>query len=325
MSKENLITAWYEFKKGKRRRVDIQAFELNLENSIFALSEELANGHYLTDNYHQFRVNDPKPRLISKATVRDRLVHHAIYRILYPLFDQIFIYDSYSCRNEKGTHKAFARLEQLTRRCNKNHTQPCFALKCDIRKFFDSVDHDVLLKLLAKRVTDDKLLDLLEKIIKGFSSKPGKGMPIGNLTSQLFANVCMDPLDKFIIHQLNIKFYVRYADDFLILASDKDELMGYFVEIRRFLKENLCLDLRPNKISLRKLEWGIDFVGYVARPHYAVPRRKTVKRMMRNITHQANTDELSATLASYLGYVSHVNAYKLSESLKDAVYNKLIS
>lgn len=316
VSHENLLIAWYEFRVGKTKRPDVQAFEFTLEDSIFELHEELKDGYYKPQAYSQFRINDPKPRLISKAMVRDRLVHHAIYRVLYPLFDQTFIFDSYSCRVGKGTHKAFERLQQQIRVCSKNYTRPCFALKCDIRKFFDTIDHEIVLNLLGRKISDPGLLGLLSEIIGSFEVKPGKGMPIGNLTSQLFANVYMDPLDKFVKHKLKARHYLRYADDFLILANSEAELMGYFVEMWHFLKEELNLELHPNKISIRKLQWGIDFVGYVARPHHAIPRSITVQRMLRNVEKIEDSGKLSAILDSYLGYLGHASAKKLEDDLR---------
>lgn len=328
--------AWTEFRKGKRSKLDVQTFELHLEDNIFALHEELKRGTYRHGGYHQFRISDPKPRLISKASVRDRLLHHAIYRILYPAFDKTFVFDSYSCRKNKGTHKAFFRLVEIARKVSKNYTCSCWALKLDIRKFFDSVDHEVLMGLLAERIEDQRLLALLKDIISSFPTRHaefsaaskipkqvrndggGKGMPLGNLTSQLFANVYLDPLDKFVKHHLEVKHYLRYADDFVLLSANPDELLGYLIEISRFLKGQLKLNLHPNKIILRKLSWGIDYVGYNALPHYSLPRRKTVKRILRQIAKWKDAGDetaLTRALPSYLGYLSHVKAYRLMCSL----------
>jgi RNA-directed DNA polymerase len=323
VSLENLVASWYEFRQGKSKRPDVLIFEFNLEDSIFQLHEELKSSSYKPQKYHQFRINDPKPRVISKAAVRDRLVHHAIYRKLYPLFDAAFIFNSYSCRTGKGTHKAFKRLQSFTRTCSQNYIKPCFALKCDIHKFFDTIDHGVLMGLLEKRIKDKGTLDLLRLIVSSFEVQPGKGMPIGNLTSQLFANVYMDPLDKFVKHKLKAKYYLRYADDFLILANTGSELMGYFVEINRFLKEELKLAIHPNKISLRKFAWGVDFVGYVARPHHSLPRRKTTKRMVKKMERVKEREKVEATLNSYLGFLSHANARQVEDSLREKALNLL--
>ncbi len=277
------------------------------------MHEDLFNNTYQHGIYHQFYITDPKIRLISKAAVRDRLLHHAIYRVLYPLFDKIFIHDSYSCRVYKGTHRAFSRLVHLTRKVSKNYTSPCWALKADIKKFFDSVDHAILLSLLRERIDDQELLDLLETIINGFEVAPGKGMPIGNLVSQLFVNIYLDPLDKFVKNELKAKYYLRYADDFMLLGINYHELIGCFLEINKFLNARLGLTLHPNKIYLRKLEWGIDFVGYVALPHHILPRQKTVKRIKKKISLLLTHDEemLKKALPSYRGYLLHANAYDL--------------
>ena len=265
-------------------------------------------------------VYDPKPRSIHKATVRDRLLHRAIYRILYPAFDAVFIHDSYSCRENKGTHKAFSQLVRYSRKMSQNNTVPMLALQMDIRKFFNNIDHVKLMRLLEKRIADQYLLCLLEKVVKSFEHSPGKGMPLGNLTSQLFANIYMDPLDKFVKHQLKARYYIRYADDFLILGSSQDKLMGYFVEIWRFLKEELMLNLHPYKISLRKLDWGIDFVGYVAHPYYAIPRHGTAMRMLKNIKRIDDPEKLSEVLNSYLGYLGHVSSKKIQDELRNRAY-----
>ncbi|MBI4437506.1 hypothetical protein HY631_00990 [Candidatus Uhrbacteria bacterium] len=151
ISLENLFAAWREFRRGKRSRQDVQEFERHLEDNVFLLHDDL-NGRYRHGSYHRFHIFDPKHRIIHKATVRDRLVHHAVYRVLYPVFDRSFIFDSYSCRTRKGTHAAVDRLEQFTRQVSRNNTRPCWALKFDIRKFFDSVDHEILMNILYKKL-----------------------------------------------------------------------------------------------------------------------------------------------------------------------------
>lgn len=277
-------------------------------------------GIYLPGGYQQFQITDPKLRIISKASVRDRLVHQAIYQILYPPYDATFISDSYACRKNMGTHRAFRELADQARQVSKNYTQPCWALKCDIRKFFDSVDHQILKTMLRERVGDKRMFRLLSQIIDSFSVLPGKGMPLGNLTSQLFANVYMDRFDKFVKHKLNALHYLRYADDFILLGQDPKELMGYFVEINRFLRERLALNVHPNKVTLRKLSWGLDFVGYVARPHHSVPRVRTVQRIKRILLRQARTDpgRNEKSLPSFLGYLGHVRSEKVASELISA-------
>ncbi len=165
---ENLFAAWREFCRGKRKKCDVQDFERHLEDNIFSLRRKLVDEIYRHGSYEQFNIFDPKFRVIHKATVRDRLVHHAVYRILNPIFERSFIFDSYSCRVGKGTHKAVDRLEQFARKVSRNYSGPCWALKCDIRKFFASVDHEILFKIIARRISDPRAFLLLRKIIESY-------------------------------------------------------------------------------------------------------------------------------------------------------------
>ena len=168
ISLENLFTAWQEFRRGKRSNPDVQTFERHLEDNIFRLHWELQNGSYRHRPYHRFQVFDPKHRIIHKAEVRDRVVHHAIYRKLAPLFEPSFIFDSYSCRIGKGTHAAVERLEGFVRKVSRNDTGPCWALKCDIRKFFDSIDHAHLFTAIQRKVSDADTLGLLRNVVQSF-------------------------------------------------------------------------------------------------------------------------------------------------------------
>ncbi len=306
ISSENLLKSWKGFRKGKRGKIDVQEFERHLEDNLFTLYNELQTGTYRHSNYTSFYITDPKLRHIHKAKVRDRIVHHAIYRGLYPIFDKGFIYDSYSCRDKKGTHEAVERLENFARKVSRNYTGPCFALKCDIKKFFDSIDHKILFKIIRKKITDKKTLNLILEIISSYSrerERETSGLPIGNLTSQLFANIYLSELDQFAKHILRIKSYLRYADDFIFLSRDRNELEELIPKIAVFLKNKLKLKLHPNKIIIRKLRQGIDFLGYVVLPHYRILRTKTKKRMLKKINNQNS--------ASYLGLLKHCCGYKL--------------
>lgn len=172
ISLENLFAAWREFRRGKRGKTDVQEFERNLEDNIFALHDDLASGQYRHGPYHRFHIFDPKHRIIHKASVRDRLVHHAVYRVMTPLFETSFIFDSYSCRIGKGTHAAVRRLEAFARRVSRNNTGPCWALKFDVKKFFDSVDHDILLGILYRQIACPRTRELLAGIVGSYSSLP---------------------------------------------------------------------------------------------------------------------------------------------------------
>jgi retron-type reverse transcriptase len=327
---ENLFQAYYEFKKGKKKRLDLQVFERNLEDNLFVLYKSLKNKTYKHGNYEAFYVNDPKRRHIHKASVSDRVLHHLLYEYLYSLFDSSFIYDSYSCRLNKGTHKGVKRLYEFTRKVSKNYTGDCFALKCDIKKFFASVDHKILLSLLKAKIQDKDILLLLTEIIDSFSSElgNGKGIPLGNLTSQIFANIYLNELDQFVKYKLRIKHYVRYADDFVILSKDKNFLYQCIDTSQHFLENKLVLKFHPDKIIIRELSWGIDFLGYIILPFYVLPRTKTKRRIFRKLNekfrdfknNEISEFSFSQTVQSYLGYLEHSNSYKLAGKLKTEVF-----
>ncbi len=288
---ESLFMAWSNFKKGKTRRKDVMEFEWELEQNIFELHRELTDKTYSHGDYSGFYITDPKQRHIHKATVRDRVVHHAVFQVLNPVFEPMFIANSYSCRIGKGTHKGIEAIERMGRKVSQNHTRPCFALKCDIKQFFDSIDHNVLLEILGKRIKDPDTMWLLEQIVRSYISEYAnlfeyKGIPIGNLTSQLFANIYMNEFDQFVKQELVVKHYARYTDDFIILHHEREELERLLPLVERFLMERLCLLLHPSKVSIRAFHQGVDFLGYVVRPHHKTLRTKTKIRMFKRIDEQ---------------------------------------
>lgn len=280
---------------------------------MFGLQTALKNRSYRHGGYEPFTICDPKQRQIHKANVRDRVVHQLLVSAIEPLFDRHFIYDSYSCRKHKGTHAAVDRLRTFLRKASSNNTKTVYALKLDVHKFFASVDHDILTKLLKKRLQDPQILWLLDKVIESHKVTPGKGMPLGNLTSQLFANVYMHELDWFVKNQLKAKYYLRYCDDFIIVDTDRDKLLGLVHPLSQFLNECLGLHIHPQKISLRSWSQGVDFLGYVSKPHCTLLRTKTRKRMLAKVD--------SHNLPSYLGLCSHADTYRL----KRLILNKTAS
>ncbi|HTP56949.1 MAG TPA: reverse transcriptase/maturase family protein [Candidatus Paceibacterota bacterium] len=263
----------------------------------------MVNRTYCHGSYHQFRINDPKPRDISKASVRDRLLHHAVYRVLYPFFARRFIADSFSCQLGKGTHRALDRFRAFAYRASRNHTRSCWVLKCDIRKFFASIGHGILSEVLARHISDPDTRWLLARIIGSFSP----GLPLGNLTSQLFVNIYMNEFDQFVKHRLKVKYYVRYADDFVFLHHDRDYLAELLPRVGDFLKEALNLDLHPNKVSITTLASGIDFLGWVHFLDHRVLRTTTKRRMLRRLA-QSPTEQ---TVQSYRGLLGHGNTEQL--------------
>ena len=314
ISLENLLAAWKEFVRGKRLRKDVQEFERNLMGNVILLHRELVAKTYKHSAYEAFNISDPKPRNIHKANVRDRLLHHAIYRQLYTVFNRTFIADSFSCRFGKGTHKALDRFRDFGRKVSKNNTRTCWVLKCDIKKFFASVDQTILIKIIKEYVADQDVVNLISEIVGSFSStKIGVGLPLGNLTSQLLVNIYMNKFDQFMKHRLKTKYYIRYADDFVILDTDKDKLLEMTPKIADFLEEELKLSLHPKKVSISTIASGVDYLGWVHFPNHRVLRTATKKRMFRNIKLKEWKAE---TVQSYLGLLSHGNGRKLIEKIR---------
>lgn len=239
VSVSNLLESWNQFKKGKRKKREVADFEMHLENRIFQLHDELVHKKYVHDPYVDFYICDPKRRHIHKATVRDRILHQGIFRVLYPVFDKHFIFDSYSSRNDKGTHAGVERLVSACRKETDNWRNTAYALKCDVRKFFDSIDHKILRDLIIKKVTDSDMMWLIDLILTSFEKEPGKALPLGNVTSQLFANVYMNELDQFAKHALKAKQYFRYCDDFIIVHKDRVFLENAILKYKSFCK-NIC-------------------------------------------------------------------------------------
>lgn len=320
ISIDNLLSAWREFIRGKRKRRDVQEFSLALMENIFQLHHDLKSLTYRHGGYQAFKINDPKPRDIHKASVRDRLLHHAIYRILYPFFDKTFIADSYSCRVSKGTHKAIGRFREFAQKTSKNNTRTCWALKCDIRKFFANIDHDILLNILKQYIPDEKIICLLENVIDSFSP----GLPLGNLTSQLFVNVYMNKFDQFMKHRLKAQYYIRYADDFVIFSENKEWLEKLIGLIKEFLRQELKLELHPDKIFIKTVASGVDFLGMVNFSDYRVLRTKTKRRMFKKISGRydelrnktISEESFDQSLQSYFGMLKHCHGHKIEKMIK---------
>lgn len=289
---------------------------MNLMANVIALHGELAAKTYRHAPYEAFNISDPKPRNIHKASVRDRLLHHALYRRLYPFFDRTFITDSYSCRLGKGTHKAINRFRNLSYKVSQNDTRTAWVLKCDIRKFFASIDQEILVSILRSYISNGDVLCLLKTVIGSFhTTAPGLGLPLGNLTSQLFVNIYMNEFDQFMKHRLKAKYYLRYADDFVILSQDKGWLEELLPRIGDFLKERLGLDLHPDKVSIRTLASGVDFLGWVHFLDHRALRTITKKRMLKKM----NCNPAPETTASYLGLLGHGNTRKLQTKIRESV------
>src|SRR3989339_266697 len=327
---ENLLSAWLEFIVGKKNKKDVRFFHRDLMDNIISLHTDLKSGTYHHGDYESFFVNDPKRRHIHKASVRVRLVHHAIYRILYPFFERTFIGDSYSCRVDKGTHRAITRFRVMAYKVSRNNTRTGWVLKCDIRKFFASIDHKILLGILSEYIPDKDIMCLLGEVVGSYetdrdSSSPfglarndsccgdGRrfGLPLGNLTSQLFANVYMNVFDQFVKHKLKVKYYIRYADDFVFLFEERRMLNKILIEIKNFLHNQLKLFLHKDKLFINTFSSGMDFLGWVHFFDYRTLRKNTKKRMFNRIQQNPKNE----CLQSYLGLLKHGDTFKVKKEL----------
>ena len=253
IARENLYHAAYMASRGRRYRDSSADFNFNLEKEIRLLHIALRDKTYRHGKYRIFTIHDPKERNIAAAPFRDRVVHHAVHDIIEPVIDRTFIYHSYACRNNRGSHKAVDKAQEFLRR-------NAFCLHGDIKKYFPSIDHAILKEILRMRVEDRDLLWLLDEIIDSAASLPG--LPIGNLTSQFFANLYLNELDYFVKFDLKAKFYLRYMDDFLVFGNEKAGLVELKAKLRVFLKNRLKIDIHEAKSQIYKSENGIKFLGF---------------------------------------------------------------
>jgi len=316
----NLYLAFLEASRGKRNLSDVQRFEYHLEERLWEIKYELEAGGYCWGGYRSFRISDPKPRLIHAAPFRDRVVHHAIHQVIEPIFEPSLIYDTYACRKGKGTLAAVLRYDAFVRR----HKCEGFTLKCDIHHYFASVDHEVLKAFLRRKIGDRKLIRLLDTLINTHQEEGKRGIPIGNLTSQLFANIYLSQLDHFIKEQLRQQCYIRYMDDFVILGCEKSELWKVLNEIRAYLGDSLKLELNPKRLTIMPIEKGIDFLGYVIFPDgYKRVRRRNVVNFRRRLESlkvdftrgAVSYEHVRASIASWLGLAMYANAFLLSRAI----------
>ena len=315
VSIHNLLLAWKEFCRGKRKKEDVANFEMHLEDNIWQLHGELISGNYKMMPYISFYVCDPKRRNIHKANVRDRIVHQAIFRILYPICDLDFIFDSFSSRTKKGTHLGTRRLFKACRKVTKNWRENAWVLQFDIKKFFDSVDHYILLEQIFLLIHEEKTLLLLQSIISSFEKTKDRGIPLGNVTSQLFANVYMNKFDQFVKHELEVENYFRYCDDVAITHKSREYLLRILEQCENFLKNEMKIFLHPQKTNIRKVRQGIDFLGYVILPNSIILRTHTKHRIEKRL----DNVELQS-LISYFGVTKHARARELREK----IYKRII-
>jgi retron-type reverse transcriptase len=338
---ENLYEAYLEARKNKRFRYEVLRFSANLDNELIAIQTALKNKTYEIGEYRQFVISEPKKRLIMALQFRDRVVQWAIYRQLNPLFDRQFIEDSYACRVGKGTHTALDRLQYWLRKVNRTG-KTWYCLKMDISKYFYRVDHRVLMTLLERKIKEKDLLWLLGAIVNSDRCAFGLpldanisdsaaairltecGMPIGNLTSQMFANLYLNEVDQYVKHELREHYYIRYMDDMLILCDDKAKLHEIKDNLAQFLDEHLHLNLN-NKTSIRPVYLGIEFVGFRIWATHRKLRKTSAKKLKRGLKHlkyqyakgYRTLDQIRPNIMSYFGVLKHFNSYNLRKKISE--------
>lgn len=334
---ENLYLAFVKAKRRKRHKTGVGEFEYNLEKELLQIKKELETLNYKPSRPKKFVLREPKKRTIFVVSFKDRVVHHALCNIIEPLFEKTFIVDSYACRKNKGTHRAVWRFDEFKRKVTKNNTRKGYVLKADVRKYFDNIEHKILLEIIGRKIKDKKVMWLIEKIVRSYEGKgnfKGKGVPIGNLTSQLFANIYLNELDHFVKENLGatpldsstsngVKYYIRYMDDLVILSSSIDFLLEAKQRINEFLKNCLALRLHPKKSRIFPLEQGVNFLGYQIFYYHKLLKRGAVKRIRERLKALAKKynervtglDEIYSSVVAWLGYSKHANTYKLRRKL----------
>ncbi len=359
---EDVFSAYYECRKNKRRTINALAFEADFEENLIHLWREINDRSYQPGKSIAFVVTEPVKREVFAADFRDRIVHHLIIRKLNDLFEAQFIDDSYSCREGKGALYGVKRIAEFIRICSGNYTKDCYILKMDIQSFFMSIDKKILFQKLREFVLAnyheiDKplVVELIYKIIfnnpeenchiKGrrkdwsglpkskslFTVEKGKGLPIGNLTSQIFANFYLNFFDKYVTETCGIRFYGRYVDDFVIVHEDKDFLIALKDKLRAFMQNELAMTLHPKKVYLQHYSKGVKFIGAVIKPNREYIGNRTKGNLYAKI-HGYNEilsrqpqvarhilEQVTASINSYLGFMIHYKTFKIRRKMLAAV------
>lgn len=354
---ENLHRQYLACRRNKRNTVNALRFEARQENNLLDLRDALTSRTYRPGRSVCFVCKRPKLREIFAADFRDRVVHHVLVDYLEKIWEPVFIHDSYACRRGKGVHAGVKRLQTFIRQATANGTRPAWYLQLDIANYFMSIDKQVLFDLLAPKIDDPDARWLTrvlvfhdctqDYVVKGdpellqrvpphktlFGCGPGRGLPIGNLNSQFFANVYLNGLDQFVKHELKCRHYLRYCDDFVLLSTDPAQLVAWRDRIRDFLRERLRLELNPAREKLRPVGDGVDFLGYIVRRDYILVRRRVVNHLRERLAgferrlvtdgpgfrryrfDAAVLNELGAVLASYWGHFRLADSFNLRQGL----------
>lgn len=346
---EALVEANRQARKGKRYRDEVLRFTDNLEGNLLQLQRELLDGTYKVGPYRQFYVREPKLRLVMALAYRDRIVQWAIYQKLFPFYNKQFIEDSYACRKDKGSHRAADRLQYWLRQVDRKPGQRWYYLKLDVAKYFYRVSHRKLEEILQRRIKDERLMKLLKRIINSEDTAFGlpvgcspedcdldarvweTGMPIGNLTSQMFANIYLNELDQYAKHTLGIHFYVRYMDDIIILSDSKEQLHQWKDAIEQFLRDELELELN-RKTTIRPISVGVDFVGFRIHTTHRRLKRSTARKIIRHFSGmcdlltqgEISRERFDRVTASWAGTMGHGDTKGLREKLNRIYIDKVL-
>ena len=340
ISYHNLYIAYLRARRGRTKKDYVIEFEKNLEENLKNLRNELMFHTYSPKPLKTFVIKDPKTRIISKSDFRDRIVHHALCIIIEPLFEKFFIYDSFANRIGKGTLKAIVRYEVFKRKITNNGSRHAFVLKADIRKYFENVNHNILVQILRKKIKDERVIWLIKIILSNFNSNSDgvgdtnrrfadlslysrKGMPLGNLTSQFWANVYLNQLDYFVKHILKAKYYIRYVDDFVILEERKDVLVEYKNAINTFLEKELEIELHKDKTKIIPINRGITFLGFRIFEFHRLLTNKNMRKFeskfdlvsMQYLSGLIDYDIIYNFIEGWCAYVSKANTYKLRQNV----------
>ena len=330
---DNLENAYWSARKHKSNNPKVIEFDKKWRLNLCILLRELRDKTYRPLPLRKFILRDPKTRTICVSDFRDRIVHHAIVNVLKPIFEPRFIFDSYASRLNKGTLPALKRFDKFKRKISRNNRRVCFVLKADIKHYFQTVNHQVLLDIVGRKIKDKNVLWLIKIILGNYDSGIiGEGMPLGNWTSQFFANIYLNELDQFIKNKLKAKYYLRYVDDFVILHTSKQTLLEYEKKIGILLSTKLKLKLHPDKCQIVTLNRGVSLLGFRVFYYHKIPRKRNIRKIKNKLVDLMNSYEekiISATdifemLQGWSAYAMCGNTYKLRKRLKKHAEQELI-
>ena len=327
---KNALKAYQKARKCKRYRPEVLRFEASRETNLARAILDIRNGTYKAGRYYVFKVYEPKERLIMALPFYDRVIQHMIVNIIEPIFEKRFVFHSYACRKDKGAHAASDTLSRWLYNLQIKQGKKIYAINADIHHYFQSIDHEVLKEEVRRYISDKAVLKILDHIIDHNGIYPdGVGIPVGNLTSQLFANVYLNILDHYIKHNLGVRYYLRYMDDFIILGEDPAQLRKELQQINEFVENRLHLHLNP-KTTIIAAKNGVDFVGYRHFPSFRILRKGATRRI-KKLLHAFKTGEVDEELfdrsmESRIGHARHADTFKLCEELLEEMkQTKLIT